>query len=283
MTEFTRADGRALDQMRSVRITRNFTTNPAGSVLVEFGNTRVMCTASVEYGVPRFKRDSGEGWLTAEYAMLPSATHDRMPRESMKGKVKGRTHEISRLVGRSLRAAVDLEELGENTIQLDCDVLQADGGTRTASITGAYVALADAIAHLKAEGVVPGEPLLDPIAAVSVGIIDGEICLDLPYEEDSRAEVDLNVVMQESGDFVEIQGTGEHGLFGREELNEMLDVAQKGCRELIAAQKAALGGEFSSHLITLRSSASWNGFWLMPASRASSCARFPPWNLIQNR
>ena len=208
---------------------------------MEFGNTRVMCTASVEYGVPRFKRDSGEGWLTAEYAMLPSATHDRMPRESMKGKVKGRTHEISRLVGRSLRAAVDLEELGENTIQLDCDVLQADGGTRTASITGAYVALADAIAHLKAEGVVPGEPLLDPIAAVSVGIIDGEICLDLPYEEDSRAEVDLNVVMQESGDFVEIQGTGEHGLFGREELNEMLDVAQKGCRELIAAQKAALG------------------------------------------
>lgn len=241
MTEFTRADGRALDQMRSVRITRSFTTNPAGSVLVEFGNTRVMCTASVEYGVPRFKRDSGEGWLTAEYAMLPSATHDRMPRESMKGKVKGRTHEISRLVGRSLRAAVDLEELGENTIQLDCDVLQADGGTRTASITGAYVALADAIAHLKAEGVVPGEPLLDPIAAVSVGIIDGEICLDLPYEEDSRAEVDLNVVMQESGDFVEIQGTGEHGLFGREDLNEMLNVAQKGCRELIAAQKAALG------------------------------------------
>ena len=241
MTEFTRADGRALDQMRSVLITRNFTTNPAGSVLVEFGNTRVMCTASVELGVPRFKRDSGEGWLTAEYAMLPSATHDRMPRESMRGKVKGRTHEISRLVGRSLRAAVDLEQLGENTIQLDCDVLQADGGTRTASITGAYVALADAIAHLKSEGVVPGEPLLDPIAAVSVGIIDGEICLDLPYEEDSRAEVDLNVVMQESGDFVEIQGTGEHGLFGREQLNGMLDVAQKGCSELIAAQKAALG------------------------------------------
>lgn len=241
MTEFTRADGRALDQMRSVRITRSFTTQPAGSVLVEFGNTRVMCTASVELGVPRFKRDSGEGWLTAEYAMLPSATHERMPRESMRGKVKGRTHEISRLVARSLRAAVDLEELGENTIQLDCDVLQADGGTRTASITGAYVALADAIAHLKSEGVVPGEPLLDPIAAVSVGIIDGEICLDLPYEEDSRAEVDLNVVMQESGDFVEIQGTGEHGLFGREQLNAMLDVAQKGCSELIAAQKAALG------------------------------------------
>ncbi|ART20648.1 ribonuclease PH [Corynebacterium striatum] len=241
MTDFSRADGRALDQMRSVRITRNFTTNPAGSVLVEFGNTRVMCTASVEFGVPRFKKDSGEGWLTAEYSMLPAATHDRMPRESMKGKVKGRTHEISRLVGRSLRAAVDLSELGENTIQLDCDVLQADGGTRTTSITGAYVALADAIEYLKSEGVVPGEPLLDPIAAVSVGIIDGQICLDLPYEEDSRAEVDLNVVMQEGGDFVEIQGTGEHGLFGRDELNSMLDVAQKGCEELIAAQKAALG------------------------------------------
>ena len=241
MTDFTRADGRALDQLRIVRITRNFTTNPAGSVLVEFGNTRVMCTASVEFGVPRFKKDSGEGWLTAEYAMLPAATHDRMPRESMKGKVKGRTHEISRLVGRSLRAAVDLSELGENTIQLDCDVLQADGGTRTASITGAYVALADAISYLKEEGVVPGEPLLDPIAAVSVGIIDGHVCLDLPYEEDSRAEVDLNVVMQEGGDFVEIQGTGEHGLFGRAELNDMLDVAQAGCAQLIDAQKAALG------------------------------------------
>ncbi|WP_018296205.1 ribonuclease PH [Corynebacterium lubricantis] len=242
MTEtFQRADGRELDQLRAVRITRGFTDNPAGSVLVEFGNTRVMCTASVEEGVPRFKKDSGEGWLTAEYAMLPSATHDRMPRESMKGKVKGRTHEISRLVGRALRAAVDLSQLGENTIQLDCDVLQADGGTRTASITGAYVALADAIDVLKQRGVVPGEPLLQPIAAVSVGIVDGQICLDLPYEEDSRAEVDLNVVMQESGNFVEIQGTGENGLFGREELDAMLDVAQKGCSELVAAQKAALG------------------------------------------
>ena len=241
MTDFQRADGRDLDQLRSVRITRNFTTNPAGSVLVEFGNTRVMCTASVQQGVPRFKKDSGEGWLTAEYAMLPSATHDRMPRESMKGKVKGRTHEISRLVGRSLRAAIDLSQLGENTIQIDCDVLQADGGTRTASITGAYVALADAIAVLKEQGVVPGEPLLAPIAAVSVGIVEGNVCLDLPYEEDSRAEVDLNVVMQESGNFVEVQGTGENGLFGRDELNSMLDVAQKGCFELIAAQRAALG------------------------------------------
>ena len=197
MTEshsFVRADGRALDEMRPVRITRGFTTNPAGSVLVEFGNTRVMCTASAEEGVPRFKKDTGEGWLTAEYSMLPAATHERMPRESMRGKVKGRTHEISRLVGRSLRAAVDLSQLGENTIQIDCDVLQADGGTRTASITGAYVALADAIAYLKERDLVPGEPLQPPVAAVSVGIVDGRVSLDLPYEEDSRAEVDLNAV-----------------------------------------------------------------------------------------
>lgn len=244
MTEtFSRADGRALDQMRPVKITRGFTTNPAGSVLIEYGNTRVMCTASVELGVPRFKKDSGEGWLTAEYSMLPAATHDRMRRESMAGKVKGRTHEISRLVGRSLRAAIDLSELGENTINIDCDVLQADGGTRTASITGAYVALADAIAHLKAEGVVPGEPLLPPVAAVSVGLIDGHVCLDLPYEEDSRADVDMNVIMTESGKFVEIQGTGEHNTFDRDQLNALLDYAAKGCRELIAAQKAALAGE----------------------------------------
>ncbi|MEH0147383.1 ribonuclease PH [Corynebacterium sp. Q4381] len=244
MTEpatFTRFDGRAFDEMRPVRITRGFTSHPAGSVLIEFGQTRVMCTASVEVGVPRFKKDSGEGWLTAEYSMLPSATHERMPRESMKGKVKGRTHEISRLVGRSLRAAVDLSQLGENTIQIDCDVLQADGGTRTASITGAYVALADAITVLKERGVVPGEPLLAPVAAVSAGIVDGRVVLDLPYVEDSAAEVDLNVVMQEGGNFVEIQGTGEHGLFGRAQLAEMLDVAEKGCTQLIAAQKEALG------------------------------------------
>jgi len=200
-----------------------------------------MCTASVEHGVPRFKKDSGEGWLTAEYAMLPAATHDRMRRESTAGKVKGRTQEISRLVGRALRAAVDLSQLGENTINIDCDVLQADGGTRTASITGAYVALADAIAVLKSEGVVPGEPLLPPVAAVSVGLVDGNVCLDLPYEEDVRAEVDLNVVMTEAGNFVEVQGTGENGDFNREQLDAMLDSAEKGCRELIAAQRAALG------------------------------------------
>ncbi|AHW64905.1 Ribonuclease PH [Corynebacterium glyciniphilum AJ 3170] len=237
---FTRADGRAVDQLRNVRITRGFTTNPAGSVLVEFGDTRVMCTASVSEGVPRFKRDSGEGWLTAEYAMLPSATADRMQRESVKGKVKGRTQEISRLVGRSLRAAVDLRALGENTVNIDCDVLQADGGTRTASITGAYVALADALAVLQQRGVVPGEPLLDPVAAVSVGIIDGVGCLDLPYEEDSRADVDMNVVMTEEGHFVEIQGTGENAEFSRDELSVMLDLAEGGLRDLTALQRKAL-------------------------------------------
>ncbi|MDO4686999.1 MAG: ribonuclease PH [Corynebacterium sp.] len=240
MTLFARADGRALDEMRPVKITRGFTTNPAGSVLVEFGNTRVMCTASVEERIPRFKLGSGEGWLTAEYSMLPAATHERMPRESVKGKVKGRTHEISRLIGRSLRAAIDLTQLGENTIAIDCDVLQADGGTRTAAITGAYVALADAVAELKRRGVVTGDPLLPPVAAVSVGIIDGHVCLDLPYEEDSRAEVDMNVIMTDAGKFVEVQGTGEHDTFSRDQLNALLDAAEKGCRELIAAQKSAL-------------------------------------------
>ncbi|PRQ10839.1 ribonuclease PH [Corynebacterium sp. 13CS0277] len=237
---FVRADGRAAVEMRPVRITRGFTTNPAGSVLVEFGNTRVMCTASVEERIPRFKLGSGEGWLTAEYSMLPAATHERMPRESMKGKVKGRTHEISRLVGRSLRAAIDLGQLGENTIAIDCDVLQADGGTRTAAITGAYVALADAVAELKRRGVLTGNPLKQPVAAVSVGLIDGHVCLDLPYEEDSRAEVDMNVVMTADGAFVEVQGTGEAGTFTRAQMTELLDAAERGCTELFAAQQAAL-------------------------------------------
>ncbi|EEI27106.1 MULTISPECIES: ribonuclease PH [Corynebacterium] len=232
---FTRADGRATDELREVKITRNFTTNPAGSVLVEFGRTRVMCTASVQEGVPRFKKDSGEGWLTAEYAMLPAATNERNPRESVKGKVKGRTQEISRLVGRSLRAAIDLTKLGEYTIALDCDVLQADGGTRTASITGAYVALADALASIDKT-----DALLPPVAAISVGLIDGHPCLDLPYEEDSRAEVDMNIIMKENGTFVEIQGTGEHGDFSREQLGTLLDLGEKGCRELVEKQKEAL-------------------------------------------
>lgn len=240
MTDFSRADGRALDELRPVTITRGFTSNPAGSVLVEFGNTQVMCTASVEERIPRFKVGSGEGWLTAEYAMLPAATHERMPRESLKGKVKGRTHEISRLVGRSLRAAIDLSQLGENTIAIDCDVLQADGGTRTAAITGAYVALADAVAELRRRGVLTGNPLLPPVAAVSVGIIEGNVCLDLPYEEDSRAEVDMNVVMTAAGEFVEVQGTGEHNTFSRAQFNALLDAAEKGCAELIALQKSVL-------------------------------------------
>ncbi|MDO5030728.1 MAG: ribonuclease PH [Corynebacterium sp.] len=247
-SDFRRADGRALDEMRKVTITRGFTDNPAGSVLVTFGNTRVMCTASVEQSVPRFKRDTGEGWLTAEYSMLPAATHERMPRESMRGKVKGRTHEISRLIGRSLRAAVDLKELGENTINIDCDVLQADGGTRTASITGAYVALADALTYLHAAGAVPGAPLKAPVAAVSVGIVDGRVSLDLPYEEDSRAEVDLNVVMTAEGKFVEIQGTGEDGTFDRDQLNAMLDSAEKGLRELIAIQQEVLRAPYPGEL-----------------------------------
>lgn len=247
-SDFRRADGRAVDEMRKVTITRGFTYNPAGSVLVTFGNTRVMCTASVEQSVPRFKRDSGEGWLTAEYSMLPASTHERMPRESMRGKVKGRTHEISRLIGRSLRAAIDLKELGENTINIDCDVLQADGGTRTASITGAYVALADALTYLHAAGAVPGTPLKAPVAAVSVGIIDGRVCLDLPYEEDSRAEVDLNVVMTAEGKFVEIQGTGEEGTFDRGQLNDMLDSAEKGLRELVALQQEVLRAPYPGEL-----------------------------------
>ena len=236
----TRADGRATDELRPVRITRGFTDNPAGSVLVEFGSTKVMCTASVEVGVPRFKRDSGEGWLTAEYSMLPGSTHERMPRESMRGKVKGRTHEISRLVGRALRAAVDLRELGENTVMVDCDVLQADGGTRAAAITGAYVALADALDVLAERSVVPGTPLREPVAAVSVGVIDGVPCLDLPYEEDSRADVDMNVVMTAAGRFVEIQGTGEHAEFSRGDLTALLDLAEGGLRRIIDVQREAL-------------------------------------------
>lgn len=245
MTEFTRADGRGLDEMRKVSITRGFTSNPAGSVLVEFGNTRVMCTASIEQRVPRFKLGSGEGWLTAEYAMLPAATHERMQRESLRGGPKGRTHEISRLIGRSLRAAIDLKALGENTITLDCDVLQADGGTRTASITGAYVALVDAVAELRRLGAIKTNPLKGNVAAVSVGIIDGNVCLDLPYEEDSRAEVDMNVVMKGDGTFVEIQGTGEEGTFSREQMNAMLDAAEKGLKELFELQNQALATELN--------------------------------------
>lgn len=236
----TREDGRRPDQLREVRITRNWLDHAAGSVLVEFGKTRVLCAAAAQPGVPRWRRDSGLGWVTAEYAMLPQATHDRSSRESVKGRIGGRTHEISRLVGRSLRAAIDYEALGENTITLDCDVLQADGGTRTAAITGAYVALVDAVNHLREQGVLAGDPLLTSVAAVSVGIVEGVPLLDLPYVEDVRAETDMNVVMTGRGSFIEVQGTAEAAPFDRAELDALLDLAATGCAELTRAQQKAL-------------------------------------------
>ena len=236
----TRADGRADDELRPVRLTRGWLDHPAGSVLVEFGGTRVLCAASATLGVPRWRKDSGQGWVTAEYAMLPASTHTRSDRESVKGRVGGRTHEISRLVGRSLRAVVDHKALGENTIVVDCDVLQADGGTRTAAITGAYVALADACAHLRGQRALKGEPLKGSVAAVSVGIVDGVPRLDLPYEEDVRAETDMNVVMTGDGRFVEVQGTAEGEPFDREVLDRLLLLAAGGCAELTALQQAAL-------------------------------------------
>lgn len=244
----TRADGRTPDQLRDVRLTRGFTSHPAGSVLVEFGATRVLCTASVTEGVPRWRKGSGLGWLTAEYAMLPAATHERSGRESVRGRVGGRTHEISRLVGRSLRACVDLSALGENTIALDCDVLQADGGTRTASITGAYVALADAVTWLQAKGAVTGSPLSCAVAAVSVGVVDGRVLCDLPYEEDSRAEVDMNVVCTDDGRLVEVQGTAEEKPFDRAQMDAMLDSAQAGCEQLFALQREALAAPYPGGL-----------------------------------
>ena len=235
-----RPSGRTTDQLRDVRITRNFTKHAEGSVLVEFGDTKVICTASVDTNVPPFLRGKGQGWVTAEYGMLPRSTGSRMIREAAKGKQQGRTVEISRLIGRSLRAAIDLTALGENTITIDCDVIQADGGTRTASITGACVALVDAINWLKAKGKVKGEPLKQMIAAVSVGIYNGEAVLDLDYAEDSTAETDLNVIMTENGGFVEIQGTAEGEAFTPDELNAMLALAQKAIGELSAKQKEAL-------------------------------------------
>ena len=236
----TRADGRADDELRPITLTRHWLDHAAGSVLVEFGRTRVLCAASASLGVPRWRKGSDLGWVTAEYAMLPSATHTRSDRESVKGRIGGRTHEISRLVGRSLRAVVDHRALGENTIVLDCDVLQADGGTRTAAITGAYVALADACAHLRGLGALKGEPLSGSVAAVSVGIVDGVPRLDLPYEEDVRAGTDMNVVMTGDGRFVEVQGTAEAAPFDRAELDVLLTLAEKGCAELTTIQKTAL-------------------------------------------
>jgi ribonuclease PH len=236
----TRIDGRTPDQLRPVRITRQWLDHAEGSVLVEFGRTRVLCAASVTEGVPRWRKGSGLGWVTAEYAMLPRSTHTRSDRESVRGKLGGRTHEISRLVGRSLRAVIDHKALGENTIVLDCDVLQADGGTRTAAITGAYVALVDAVSHLRERGALAGEPLTGSLSAVSVGVVDGTAMLDLQYEEDVRAETDMNVVMTGDGRYVEVQGTAEGRPFDRALLDELLDLAAKGCADLTRAQEAAL-------------------------------------------
>jgi ribonuclease PH len=238
----TRPDGRRPDELRPVRFTRNWLDAAEGSVLVEFGGTRVLCAASFTEGVPRWRKGSGEGWVTAEYAMLPRSTTTRSDRESVRGRIGGRTHEISRLIGRSLRAVVDVKALGENTIVLDCDVLQADGGTRTAAITGAYVALADAVSWARRTGVLPRSRtvLTDSVAAVSVGIVDGVPLLDLPYVEDVRADTDMNVVVTGSGTFVEVQGTAEQTPFRRAELDTLLDLALQGTAELTRLQEAAL-------------------------------------------
>jgi ribonuclease PH len=237
-----RVDGRSADDLRKITIERGWSEHAEGSALISFGSTRVLCTASFTPGVPRWKVGKGEGWVTAEYAMLPRATHDRSDREAVKGKVGGRTHEISRLIGRSLRAIINVKELGENTIVIDCDVLQADGGTRTAAITGAYIALHDAIEWARGQKLIPAksQPLSDSIAAISVGIIDGVPFLDLAYTEDVRAETDMNVVVTGSGKFVEVQGTAEGAPFDRDELNSLLDLALKGTAELTQIQKAAL-------------------------------------------
>jgi len=236
-----RPSGRATDQLRDIRFTRQYTMHAEGSVLVEFGNTKVLCTASVEAGVPRFLRGQGQGWITAEYGMLPRSTHTRNGREAARGKQGGRTLEIQRLIGRSLRAAVDMKKLGENTIMIDCDVIQADGGTRTASITGACVALVDALTYMLEKKMVSEDPLLGLVGSVSVGLYKGEPVLDLDYDEDVNADTDMNVVMTQQGGFVEIQGTAEEEPFTFEQQQQMLALAQKGIRELIVKQEEVLG------------------------------------------
>ncbi len=235
-----RPSGRAPGQLRDIQIQRNFTRHAEGSVLVSFGDTRVLCTASIENRVPPWKRGDGGGWVTAEYGMLPRATHTRSGREAARGKQSGRTQEIQRLIGRSLRAVVDMEALGEHTITVDCDVLQADGGTRTAAITGGYVALADAVATLRKAGRIKRDPMFGQVAAVSVGIVGGECVLDLDYQEDSQAETDMNVVMNEAGGFIEVQGTAEGHAFRRDEFDRMLALAEAGIAELIEHQRRAL-------------------------------------------
>ncbi|HEU0041169.1 MAG TPA: ribonuclease PH [Jiangellaceae bacterium] len=239
----TRPDGRSADQLRPVRITRGWLDHAEGSVLVEFGRTRVLCAASVTEGVPRWRRGSGQGWVTSEYAMLPRSTNTRTDRESVRGRIGGRTHEISRLVGRSLRGVFNTSALGENTIQLDCDVLQADGGTRTAAITGAYVALYDAVTWMHARNLLASTDVFThSVAAVSVGVVDGEPRLDLGYEEDVRAETDMNVVMTGDGRFIEVQGTAEGEPFDRAELDTLLELAATGCAQLTVLQQKALSG-----------------------------------------
>jgi len=240
MSEFQRADGRASAALRPVSLSRRYTVHAEGSVLVAFGHTKVLCTASVEEKVPPHKRGSGEGWVTAEYGMLPRATHTRGDREAARGKQSGRTQEIQRLIGRSLRSVFDLKGLGERTIHLDCDVLQADGGTRTAAITGAYVAAHDAVGWLIGQGRLAASPIRDAVAAVSVGIVGGMPLLDLDYAEDSGCDTDMNVVMTGSGGFVEVQGTAEGAPFSRAEMDSLLALAARGIADLVAAQKAAL-------------------------------------------
>ena len=235
-----RPSGRAADQLRPVSITRHFTCHAEGSVLMEMGNTKVLCNASIDDSVPRFLKGTGSGWVTAEYGMLPRATHDRMQREAARGKQGGRTLEIQRLIGRSLRSVVDLAALGERTIVVDCDVLQADGGTRTASITGAYVALVDAVSHLLQHKLIKKDPIYGQVAAISVGIFDGEPILDLDYQEDSKAETDMNLIMNEAGRFVEIQGTAEGNAFTHEELLQLLNLGRQGIAQLTQLQLTTL-------------------------------------------
>jgi ribonuclease PH len=235
-----RPSGRAADALREVRLTRHYTSHAEGSVLVEFGSTKVICTASVEAGVPRFLKGSGQGWVTAEYGMLPRSTGSRMDREAVQGKQSGRTQEIQRLIGRSLRAAVDMKLLGEFTIKVDCDVIQADGGTRTAAITGGCVALVDALRTMQTTGLITTDPLVKMVAAISVGIHQSVPVLDLDYAEDSKAETDMNVVMTSEGGFIEVQGTGESASFHRQELDAMIALAERGCAQLFEAQRVAL-------------------------------------------
>jgi ribonuclease PH len=240
MTEFARSGGRAANALRPVRFTRGYTIHAEGSVLIEFGHTRVLCTASVEDKVPPHKRGSGEGWVTAEYGMLPRATHTRGDREAARGKQSGRTQEIQRLIGRSMRAVFDLKKLGERTIHLDCDVIQADGGTRTAAITGAFVAAQDAVNQLLASGKLTESPIIDHVAAISVGMVNGTPLLDLEYTEDVSCDTDMNVVMTGAGNFVEVQGTAEGAAFSRTEMDALLALAEKGIRDLVALQGESL-------------------------------------------